>query len=66
MRRCRIRESGYAAEHFRRRRNFSSADFEKIKFLILDLAMRGMSGPDVHRKLRELGRRIPIISVYSA
>jgi FixJ family two-component response regulator len=66
MRRCRIRESGYAAEHFRQRKNFSSAGFEKIRFLILDLAMRDMSGLDVHRKLRERGRRIPIISVYSA
>jgi FixJ family two-component response regulator len=57
-----LREFGFAARAFSSAEEFLASDCVGLtKCLIVDIAMPGMSGPDLQRELRRRGREIPII-----
>ena len=59
-----LREFGYAVETFGSAEEFlASGDLGRTRCLILDIAMPGMSGPDLQRELRKRRREIPIIFI---
>jgi FixJ family two-component response regulator len=59
-----LREFGLASKAFAAPRDFlQSGLVDKTKCLILDIAMPGMSGPELHRELLRQGYDIPTIFV---
>ena len=55
---------GYAAQAFASAEEFLSAgDQLRTSCLILDVAMPGMSGPELHRELQRRGRAIPVVFI---
>src|SRR5882724_3572505 len=59
-----LREFGYAVQTFASAEEFlASGDLSRTGCLILDIAMPGMSGPDLHRELRRRGHGIPIVFI---
>jgi FixJ family two-component response regulator len=59
-----LRELGFAAETFASAEEFLTSDrLSHTKCLILDIAMPGMSGPDLHRELMLRGQAIPTIFI---
>ena len=59
-----LREFGFAACAFPSAEAFlSSGCIEQTRCLILDIAMPGMSGPELQRELKRRGKRIPVIFI---
>jgi CheY-like chemotaxis protein len=59
-----IKEFGFAARAFSSAEEFLSSDFiDETRCLILDIAMPGMSGPDLHQELKRRGKKIPVIFI---
>jgi FixJ family two-component response regulator len=59
-----LRELGFAARAFSSAEAFLASDSVAVtRCLILDVAMPGMSGPDLQRELTLRGEAIPIIFV---
>src|SRR3984885_10938380 len=59
-----LREFGFAARAFSSAEEFlSSGCLDETSCLILDIAMPGMSGPDLQQELKRRGREIPIIFI---
>jgi len=59
-----LREFGFAAEAFSSAEEFLASDsVGQTRCLILDVAMPGMSGPDLQRELTRRRRNIPIIFI---
>jgi FixJ family two-component response regulator len=59
-----IREFGFAARAFSSAEEFlSSGSVDETSCLILDIAMPGMSGPELHEELKRRGEKIPIIFI---
>jgi FixJ family two-component response regulator len=59
-----IKEFGFAARAFSSAREFlSSGCADKTSCLILDIAMPGMSGPQLQQELKRRGHEIPIIFI---
>jgi len=59
-----IREFGFAARAFSSAEEFlSSASVDETSCLILDVAMPGMSGPELQQDLKRRGQEIPIIFI---
>jgi FixJ family two-component response regulator len=59
-----IKEFGYAARAFPSAEEFlSSGAVDETSCLILDIAMPGMSGPELHRELRRCGEEVPVIFI---
>ena len=59
-----LREFGYAVRAFSSAHEFLSSDsLDETKCLILDIAMPGMSGPDLQKELGIRGWRIPTIFI---
>jgi len=59
-----IKEFGYAARAFSSAEEFlSSGSADETSCLILDIAMPGMSGPELHRELKRRGEEIPTIFI---
>jgi FixJ family two-component response regulator len=59
-----LREFGFAAQAFSSAEEFLASDcIEQTKCLILDIAMPGMSGPDLQRELIVRRQEIPIIFI---
>ena len=59
-----LREFGYAAKAFSSAEEFLASDcIGRTRCLILDIAMPGMSGPDLQRELKVRGHEIPIIFI---
>ena len=59
-----LRELGFAASAFSSAEEFlASGDIGRTKCLILDVAMPGMSGPDLQRELARRRRAIPIVFI---
>ena len=57
-------EFGFAAQAFKSSEAFlSSAYIDKTRCLILDIAMPGMTGPELQRELKTRELRIPIIFI---
>src|ERR1700679_1136266 len=59
-----IEEFGYAARAFSSAEEFlSSGTADETSCLILDIAMPGMSGPELHQGLTRRGKKIPTIFI---
>ena len=59
-----LRELGYAACAFPSGEEFLASGYDdQTQCLILDIAMPGMSGPDLHRELQRRQKKIPIIFI---
>lgn len=59
-----LREFGYAARAFSSAEEFLASDYVgQTRCLVLDVAMPGMSGPDLQRELKLRRRNIPIIFI---
>ena len=55
---------GFAARAFASPEEFLVSDFlRETDCLLLDVAMRGMSGPQLHEELKRSGSKIPIIFI---
>src|SRR5208283_4607900 len=62
-----LKEFGFAARTFSSPEEFLASDcFGQTKCLILDIAMPGMSGPDLQRELKLRGQEIPIIFITAS
>lgn len=59
-----LREFGFAAQVFSSAEEFLESDYPgKTQCLILDIAMPGMTGPDLKRALALRGDKIPVIFI---
>ncbi|HYG06396.1 MAG TPA: response regulator [Stenotrophomonas sp.] len=59
-----LREFGFAVAAFSSAEAFLvSPELEQVRCLLLDIAMPGMSGPELLRELRRQGRQIPVIFI---
>jgi FixJ family two-component response regulator len=59
-----LRELGYSARAFSSAVEFLASDcVATTKCLILDIAMPGMTGPDLQRELAVRGQEIPIVFI---
>ena len=59
-----LRELGYSARAFSSAADFLASDcVAETRCLILDIAMPGMTGPDLQRELTVRGQKIPIIFI---
>jgi FixJ family two-component response regulator len=59
-----VREFGYAVAAFSSAEEFlASNSVGRTRCLILDIAMPGMSGPDLQRELVRRGRDIPVVFI---
>ena len=57
-------EFGFAAKAFGSAEEFLASDFvREAKCLILDIAMPGMSGPDLQHELKRRGMKTPIVFI---
>ena len=59
-----LKEFGFAARAFSSAQEFlSSGSADETSCLILDIAMPGMSGPELRQELKHRGQEIPIIFI---
>jgi FixJ family two-component response regulator len=59
-----LREFGYAAQAFSSAEEFLSSEYlGQTGCLILDIAMPGMSGPELQKELARLRHEIPIVFI---
>jgi FixJ family two-component response regulator len=59
-----LKELGFAVQVFSSAAGFLASDrVAQTKCLILDIAMPGMTGPDLQRALRQRGDEVPIIFI---
>ena len=59
-----LREFGFAAQAFASAREFLASDWvSETRCLVLDIAMPGMSGPDLQRELNRRKHDIPIVFI---
>jgi FixJ family two-component response regulator len=59
-----LREFGFAARVFSSAEEFLSSDcVDETRCLILDIAMPGMSGPELHQELKRSGHKIPVVFI---
>src|SRR3954468_22421407 len=59
-----LREFGFAARAFASAEEFLASDcIDQTRCLILDVAMPGMSGPDLQRELARRRQEIPIVFI---
>jgi FixJ family two-component response regulator len=59
-----LRAFGFAVRAFSSAEDFLASDcIGQTKCLLLDIAMPGMSGPDLQQELARLGQRIPIVFI---
>jgi len=59
-----LRELGFAVQAFSSAEEFLASDYvDETSCLILDIAMPGMSGPDLQRELKLRRQEIPIIFI---
>ena len=59
-----LRQLGFTAQAFSSAEAFLASDFvNQTRCLILDIAMPGMSGPDLQRELTRRRQRIPIVFI---
>jgi FixJ family two-component response regulator len=59
-----LREFGFAVQAFSSAEEFLASDcIDQTRCLILDIAMPGMSGPDLQRELTRRRQKIPIVFI---
>jgi FixJ family two-component response regulator len=62
-----VKEFGFAVRTFSSPEEFLASDcVRQTKCLILDIAMPGMSGPDLQRELKLRGHGIPVIFITAS
>ena len=62
-----VREFGYWVQAFSSAEGFLASDYvDQTRCLILDVAMPGMTGPDLQRELSRRRREIPIIFITAS
>ncbi len=62
-----VRQFGFTAQAFRSAEAFLASEFvNETRCLILDIAMPGMSGPDLQRELKSRQNPIPIIFITAS
>jgi FixJ family two-component response regulator len=62
-----VRQFGFAAQAFSSAEAFLGSDFvDQTRCLILDVAMPGMSGPDLQRELASRRQVIPIVFITAS
>jgi FixJ family two-component response regulator len=62
-----LREFGFAVRAFSSAEEFLASDcVAQTRCLILDIAMPGMSGPDLQRELTLRGQEIPIVFITAS
>ena len=62
-----VRQFGFAAQAFSSAEAFLASDLvAQTSCLILDVAMPGMSGPDLQRELASRRQRIPIVFITAS
>ena len=62
-----VRQFGFAAQAFSSAKAFLASDFvDETRCLILDVAMPGMSGPDLQRELVTRRQKIPIVFITAS
>ncbi|HSC06218.1 MAG TPA: response regulator [Steroidobacteraceae bacterium] len=62
-----VRQFGFAAQAFSSAEAFLASDFvDQTTCLILDVAMPGMSGPDLQRELASRRQVIPIVFITAS
>lgn len=62
-----VRQFGFAAQAFSSAEAFLASDFvDQTRCLILDVAMPGMSGPDLQRELASRRQVIPIVFITAS
>jgi FixJ family two-component response regulator len=59
-----LKEFGFAVGAFSSAEEFLASDYvSKSSCLVLDIGMRGMSGPDLQRELKQRRQEIPIVFI---
>ena len=59
-----LRELGFAAQAFSSAEEFLASGYiDQTRCLILDIAMPGMTGPDLQRELKRRRQEIPIVFI---
>ena len=59
-----LRESGYASQAFASAEELlDSGDLIRFGCLIVDIAMPGMSGPELHQELQRRGQPVPVVFI---
>jgi FixJ family two-component response regulator len=58
-----LRSFGFKAQAFASGKAFLTSDLSATHCVVLDIAMPGMSGPDVYAELIGLGRWMPVIFI---
>jgi FixJ family two-component response regulator len=59
-----LKELGFTAQAFASATEFLASDtLDQTRCLVLDIAMPGMSGPELQRELLRQGRNLPIIFI---
>lgn len=59
-----LKEFGFSVQAFASAEDFLASGYvDATRCLILDVAMPGMSGPDLQRELKLLGKPIPIVFI---
>jgi FixJ family two-component response regulator len=59
-----LKELGFAVQAFSSAEEFLASDYvDQTRCLILDIAMPGMSGPDLQLELTRRGRNIPVVFI---
>ncbi|MGA2908422.1 MAG: response regulator [Terracidiphilus sp.] len=59
-----LKEFGFASQTFSSAEQFLASDgISHTKCLILDIAMPGMTGPDLQRELKRRGSSVPIVFI---
>jgi FixJ family two-component response regulator len=59
-----LEELGFASRAFASAAEFLASDaLDQTRCLLLDVAMPGMSGPELYRELRQQGRTVPVIFI---
>jgi FixJ family two-component response regulator len=62
-----LKEFGFAARAFASPEEFlASGCLDETKCLLLDIAMPGMSGPDLHWELKRRGHKTPVIFITAS
>jgi FixJ family two-component response regulator len=62
-----VKQFGFAARAFPSPEEFLASDYVgQTRCLILDVAMPGMTGPELQRELKRRGRTIPIIFITAS
>jgi FixJ family two-component response regulator len=62
-----LRESGYTTRAFASAQELlDSSELVRFGCLILDLAMPGMTGPELQQELRRRGQSVPVVFITAA